>query len=65
MSDDILDFEADELEEFIQKYMQLDREVQQQDGIFSILPGSREKQYQNTLKNFLNPPVFEGFQHRI
>lgn len=28
MSGDILDFEADELEEFIQKYMEFDRGVQ-------------------------------------
>lgn len=65
MSDEILDFEASELEAFIQKYMQLDQEVQQPTGLFSILPGSREKQYQNTLKYFLNPQKPHGFGYTL
>lgn len=65
MSGDILDFEADELEEFIQKYMELDRGVQQPTGIFSILPGSRERQYQYTLEYFLNPQKPHGFGYTL
>lgn len=65
MSDDLLNLEADELEEFIQKYMEIDREVQQPTGIFSILPGSRERQYQNTLKYFLNPKKPHGFGYTL
>lgn len=65
MSGDILDFEPEELEEFIQKYMELDRGGQQPNGIFSILPGSRERQYQYTLKYFLNPRKPHGFRYTL
>lgn len=65
MSGDILDFEADELEAFIQKYMELDRGVQQPKGIFSILPGSRERQYQYTLEYFLHPQKPHGFGYTL
>lgn len=65
MSGDIFDFEAEELEEFIQKYMELDRGVQRPKGIFSVLPGSREAQYQYTLEYFLNPQKSHGFGHAL
>jgi hypothetical protein len=65
MSGDIFDFEAEELEEFIQKYMELDRGVQRPKGIFSVLPGSREAQYQYTLEYFLNPQKAHGFGHAL
>lgn len=65
MSEDIFDFEAEELEEFIQKYMELDRGVQQPKGIFSILPGSRERQYQYTLAYFLDPQKPHGFGYTL
>lgn len=61
MSEDTFDFEADELESFLQQYMNLDRAVQQPSGIFSVLRGPRERQYQNTLQYFLNPRKPHGF----
>lgn len=64
MSGDI-DFETNELEEFIQKYIGLDRGVQQPKGIFSILSSPREKQYQYTLKYFLNPRKSHGFGYTL
>jgi hypothetical protein len=65
MSGDIFDLEADELEEFIRKYMRLDRGVQQPKGIFSILTDPREGQYQYTLKYFLNPQKSHGFGYTL
>lgn len=65
MSGDILDAEADELEAFIQKYMELDRGVQRPKGIFSILPGSSEAQYQYALEYFLNPQKPHGFGYAL
>lgn len=65
MSGDVFDFEVDELKEFIQKYIELDRGVQQPKGIFSILSGPREKQYQYTLEYFLNPQKSHGFGYTL
>lgn len=65
MSGDPLDIEVDELEAFVQKYLELDRGVQQPAGIFSILRGSREKQYQYTLAHFLNPRNPHGFGYAV
>jgi len=65
MSEDIFDFEAGELEAFIQQYMNLDRGTQQPSGIFSVLRGSRERQYQNTLQYFLNPRKPHGFGYTL
>jgi hypothetical protein len=56
-----LDFEAEELEKFIQEYMELDRGVREPKGIFSVLPGPRERQYQYTLAYFLDPLKPHGF----
>lgn len=60
MSDSILDFEPTELEEFIEKFMEIDREIQRPKGIYSILRGRRERKYQNTLKYFLDPQKPHG-----
>lgn len=65
MSRDSLDFEVDELEAFIQKYLELDRGAQRPKGIFSVLPGSRERQYQYTLAYFLNPRKSHGFGYTL
>ncbi|WP_142860593.1 PD-(D/E)XK nuclease family protein [Salinigranum halophilum] len=65
MNDDLFDFEADELEAFIQRYLELDRGVRQPDGFFSILPGSRERQYQYALAYFLNPQNPHGFGYTL
>ena len=61
MSKDTIDLEADELEAFIRKYMEVDRGVQRPKGIFSVLSGPREKQYQDTLAYFLDPKQPHGF----
>jgi hypothetical protein len=61
MGDEVLDFEPAALEEFIGQYMELDRRVQQPKGLYSVLPGSRERQFQYTLKYFMDPQQPHGF----
>lgn len=65
MTDNLPEFDRDELESFVQEYMELDRRVQRPQGIYSILPGSREAQYQDTLKYFLNPQKSHGFGYTL
>lgn len=65
MGEGILDFESAELEEFIQKYMELNRGIQRPKGIYSIIPGPREKKYQYTLKYFLDPQKPHGFGYAL
>lgn len=65
MSEDRLDLEADELEEFIRRYMELDQGTQRPKGIFSVLSGPREKQYQNILRYFLDPKQPHGFGYTL
>lgn len=65
MSDDILDVETEELEEFIQRYTELDRGTQRPKGIYSILRGPRERKYQYTLQYFLDPQNAHGFGDRL
>jgi len=65
MSDNFPRFDRDELEAFVQEYMELDRRVQRPQGIYSILPGSRERKYQYTLKYFLDSQQFHGFDHAL
>ncbi|ERG93772.1 PD-(D/E)XK nuclease family protein [Haloquadratum walsbyi] len=65
MSEDVFDFDATELEAFIQQYMSLDQGSQQPSGIFSILRGPRERQYQNALQYFLNPRKPHGFGYAL
>jgi hypothetical protein len=60
---DALDLETEELENFIQEYMELDRGVREPKGIFSVLPGPRERQYQYTLAYFLDPLKPHGFEY--
>jgi hypothetical protein len=45
--------------------MNLDRGTQQPSGIFSVLRGPRERQYQNTLQYFLNPRKSHGFGYTL
>ena len=61
MSDSLAAFETQELEEFIEQYMELDRAIQSPEDLLSILPGSREEQYQYALKYFLDPQKPHGF----
>jgi hypothetical protein len=61
MAGDGPDFDAGALEGFIEEYLQLDREVQRPDGLYSVLSGPRERQYQDTLRYFLDPQQPHGF----
>ena len=61
MSNQTFDFEPERLEEFIEKYLELDRHAQRPNGVFSILPGPREEKYQYMLKYFLDPQKPHGF----
>jgi hypothetical protein len=65
MGDSLPDFDTEELEDFIEQYMELDRAAQRPEGIFSILPGSREANYQYTLKYFLDPQKPHGFGYTL
>jgi len=65
MSEPLPGFDPAELEQFIQEYMELDRRVQRPKGIYSILPGAREGQYQYTLKYFLDPRKSHGFSSTL
>ncbi|MFC6752938.1 PD-(D/E)XK nuclease family protein [Halorubrum tibetense] len=65
MADDLPRFERDELETFVQQYMELDRRTQRPQGIYSILSASREKKYQDTLQYFLNPRKSHGFRYAL
>ena len=57
--------DRDELERFVQRYMELDRRVQRPKGIYSILRGPRERKYQYTLKYFLDPQKSHGFGYTL
>ena len=61
MTDTSLAFDRDELEQFLQEYMELDRRVQRPKDIYSILRGPRERKYQYSLKYFLDPRKSHGF----
>jgi hypothetical protein len=61
MTDTLLAFERNELEQFLQEYMALDRRVQRPKDIYSILRGPRERKYQYSLKYFLDPRKSHGF----
>jgi hypothetical protein len=65
MSDSLAAFETQELEEFIEQYMELDRAIQRPEDLLSILPGSREEQYQYALKYFLDPQKPHGFRYTL
>jgi len=65
MADDLPGFGRDELEHFVQEYMELDRRVERPQGIYSILSGSREGKYQNTLQYFLDPRKPHGFGYTL
>lgn len=65
MSDGFPGFDPDELDAFVQEYMELDRRVQRPQGIYSILRGSRERKYQYTLKYFLDPRKSHGFRYTL
>ncbi|WP_248516348.1 PD-(D/E)XK nuclease family protein [Salinarchaeum laminariae] len=59
------ELEAEELEDFIEAYMELDRTVERPVSLFSILPGSREASYQYTLQYFLDPQKPHGFRYTL
>lgn len=61
MGEDILELDPERTENFIDRYLELDRRAQQPYGVFSFLSGRREKKYQQTLKYFLDPHKPHGF----
>lgn len=61
MTEDVPDLDPGALEAFIEEYLQLDRKVQRPDGLYSVLSGPREKQYQDSLRYFLDPQKPHGF----
>ncbi len=65
MADDLPGLEREELERFVQQYMELDRRTQRPQGIYSILSASREKKYQDTLQYFLDPRKPHGFRYTL
>lgn len=65
MSEDVLPFRANELEQFLEDYMALDRRVQRPKSLFSVLRGKREWKYQYALNYFLDPQKPHGFGHTL
>ena len=65
MDEDILELDTGRIEDFINRYLELDSRTQQPYGVFSYLSGRREKKYQQTLKYFLNPHKPHGFGYTI
>ncbi|MFC4451103.1 PD-(D/E)XK nuclease family protein [Halorussus aquaticus] len=65
MGEDILELDTERIENFIDRYLELDRRTQQPYGVFSFLSGRREKKYQQTLKYFLDPHKPHGFGYTL
>ena len=65
MSNQTFEFEPERLEEFIERYLELDRHSQRPSGVFSILPGPREEKYQHMLKYLLDPQKPHGFNDTL
>ncbi|WP_049982484.1 PD-(D/E)XK nuclease family protein [Halorubrum sp. BV1] len=65
MTENVPDFEPGALEAFIEEYLQLDRKVQRPEGLYSVLSGPREKQYQDSLRYFLDPQKPHGFDETL
>lgn len=65
MTETPFSFNRNEMEQFLQRYMQLDRRVQRPKDIYSILCGPRERKYQNSLKYFLDPQNSHGFEETL
>ncbi|WP_155119415.1 hypothetical protein [Halomicrobium katesii] len=65
MTEDVPDLNPGALESFIEAYLQLDSRVQQPDGLYSVLSGSREQQYQDSLRYFLDPQKPHGFHETL
>lgn len=61
MDEELLELDTERIEEFIDRYLELDRRAQQPYGVFRFLSGHREKKYQQTLKYFLDPHKPHGF----
>lgn len=65
MGEDIRELDTERIEDFIDRYLELDRRGQQPHGVFSFLTGRREKKYQQTLKYFLDPNKPHGFGYSL
>lgn len=65
MGEDILELDTERIEDFINRYLEVDRRGQQPYGVFSFLSGRREKKYQQMLKYFLDPNKPHGFGNTL
>lgn len=65
MAQNLIRIEREELEQFVQEYLELESRGQRPEGIYSILPGSREAKYQSTLQYFLDPQKSHGFGYTL
>lgn len=65
MGEDILKLDTERIEDFIDRYLELDRRAQQPYGVYSFLSGQREKKYQQTLRYFLDPHKPHGFGYTL
>jgi len=61
MGENILELDTERIDDFIDRYLELDRRSQQPYGVYSVLSGRRERKYQQTLKYFLDPTKPHGF----
>ena len=65
MPENLPEFDRDDLEKFVQGYMELDHQVQRPKDIYSVLRGPRERKYQYTLRYFLDPRKSHGFGYTV
>jgi hypothetical protein len=65
MTEKVPNLDLGDLEAFIEEYLQLDRQVQRPEGLYSVLSGPREKQYQDSLRYFLDPQKPHGFDETL
>lgn len=65
MGEDTLELDSERIEEFVDRYLEVDRRTEQPYGVFSVLSGRRERKYQQTLKYFLDPNKPHGFGNTL
>jgi hypothetical protein len=65
VSENLPEFDREDLEKFVQEYMELDRRIQRPKDIYSVLRGPRERKYQYTLRYFLDPRKPHGFGYTL
>jgi len=65
MDEDILELDTERIEDFLDRYLELDRQAKQPEGVYSVLSGRRERKYQQTLRYFLDPNKPHGFGYTL